>query len=72
VAGKGKYRLLDTHIVEPLKQRGWIVESKSGRNKILELADDGASALQAFRWMTEEIDWEMYLEEEFDEDTEES
>jgi hypothetical protein len=69
VAGKGKYRLLDTHIVEPLKQRGWIVEMKSGRNKVLELTDDGASALQAFRWMTEEIDWTKHLEELLEEDS---
>lgn len=51
VAGKGKYRLLDTHIVEPLKQRGWIEESKQGRNKVLSITSDGESALQAFRWM---------------------
>lgn len=63
VAGKGKYRLLDTHIVEPLKERGWVEESKSGRNKILELTTDGVGALQAFRWMTNEINWEKYVEE---------
>lgn len=63
VAGKGKYRLLDTHIVEPLNKRGWIEESKSGRNKVLELTEDGAAALQAFRWLTDEIDWEKYLVE---------
>lgn len=63
VAGKGKYRLLDTHIVEPLKERGWIDESKQGRNKVLSLTADGEAALQAFRWMVEDIDWEKYLEE---------
>lgn len=68
VAGKGKYRLLDTHIVEPLKERGWIEESKSGRNKILELTANGTAALQAFRWMTDEIGWEKYLEEGLGED----
>jgi len=72
VAGKGKYRLLDTHIVEPLKERGWIYESKSGRNKILELTENGAAALQAFRWMTDKVDWEKYLEEGLDEDVAES
>lgn len=66
VAGKGKYRLLDRNIVEPLKERGWIEESKIGRNKILELTADGAGALQAFRWMSDEIDWEKYLEEGLD------
>lgn len=58
VAGKGKYRLLDTHIVEPLKERGYIEESKQGRNKILTLTDDGRAALEAFQWLVhEEIDW---------------
>ena len=58
VAGKGKYRLLDTHIVEPLKERGYIEESKQGRNKILSLTDDGRGALEAFRWLVDkEIDW---------------
>lgn len=58
VAGKGKYRLLDTHIVEPLKERGYIEESKRGRNKILSLTDDGRAALEAFQWLVhEEIDW---------------
>lgn len=58
VAGKGKYRLLDTHIVEPLKQRGYIQESKQGRNKILSLTDDGRAALEAFQWLIDkEIDW---------------
>lgn len=58
VAGKGKYRLLDTHIVEPLKERGYIEESKQGRNKILSITDDGRAALEAFQWLVrEEIDW---------------
>lgn len=58
VAGKGKYRLLDTHIVEPLKGRGYIAESKAGRNKILTLTEEGQAALEAFRWLVDkEIDW---------------
>jgi len=68
VAGKGKYRLLDTHIVEPLKERGYIMESKQGRNKILSLTEQGEAALEAFRWLVdEEIDWtilEQMVEEE--------
>lgn len=59
VAGKGKYRLLDAHIVEPLKQRGYIAESKQGRNKILTLTEDGRAALEAFRWLIDrDIDWD--------------
>lgn len=68
IAGKGKYRLLDTHIVEPLKERGWLAESKQGRNKVLELTEKGKDARQAFRWLIDEdIDWEVYLEEGLDE-----
>lgn len=60
VAGKGKYRLLDTHIVEPLKQRGYIEESKQGRNKIISLTEDGRAALEAFQWLIDkEIDWSV-------------
>lgn len=58
VAGKGKYRLLDTHIVEPLKMRDYVEESKQGRNKILTLSEDGKAALEAFKWLVDkEIDW---------------
>jgi len=64
VAGKGKYRLSDTHILEPLKTRGWIKETKEGRNKVLTLTTDGEAALQAFRWMVDEAsDWRKYIEE---------
>ena len=67
VESKGKYRLLDTNIVEPLKERGWVQEAKQGRNKVLSLTDDGIAALQAFRWMIDEdIDWEKYQEEGLD------
>lgn len=60
VAGKGKYRLLDTHIVEPLKERGYITEAKQGRNKVLQLTDEGQAALEAFRWLVdEEINWDI-------------
>lgn len=63
VAGKGKYRLLDTHIVEPLKERGYVVESKQGRNKVLALTEDGKAALEAFRWLIDkEINWKEIKE----------
>ena len=72
VAGKGKYRLLDTHIVEPLKEREYIEESKQGRNKILSLTDDGRAALEAFQWLVDkEIDWSKLddmLEDEGEQD----
>lgn len=68
VAGKGKYRLLDTHIIEPLQQRGYISESQEGRNKIITLTEQGRGALEAFRWLIDkEIDWgqlDQLLEDE--------
>lgn len=51
VAGKGKYRLLDTHVLEPLKSRDWVTEAKQGRNKVVHLTQDGEAALSAFRWL---------------------
>lgn len=73
VAGKGKYRLLDTHIVEPLKERGYIAESKQGRSKILTLTENGQAALEAFRWLVDkEIDWTEISEILGDHDQEEN
>lgn len=72
IAGKGKYRLLDTHIVEPLKVRGYIEESKQGRNKILTITNDGQAALEAFQWLVhKEIDWSKIEEMLDDEDQQE-
>jgi len=51
VEEKGRYRLLDTHILEPLKDREWIEVTKQGRNKVVHLSDNGEAALSAFRWM---------------------
>jgi len=73
VAGKGKYRLLDTSISEPLKERGYITESKSGRNKVIEITDEGQAALAAFRWLVgEAVDWDEIMGYEEDQDGEET
>ena len=63
VAGKGKYRLLDTNIVEPLKDRNYITESKSGRNKVISITEEGQAALEAFRWLVgEAVNWDEILD----------
>lgn len=51
VEEKGKYRLLDTRILDPLKKREWIEITKQGRNKVVSLSKNGEAALSAFRWM---------------------
>lgn len=49
VQEKGKYRLLDRDIINPLKQEGYIEVEKVGRNKEISLTDDGHEAIKAFR-----------------------
>ena len=60
VGGKGKYRLLDTHILEPLQQEGYVDIVKEGRTKRVEITDAGRQAIQAFRFLIDldDFDWE--------------
>lgn len=51
VEEKGRYRLLDTNILDPLKEREWVEITKQGRNKVVSLSENGEAALSAFRWM---------------------
>ncbi|SFL50700.1 hypothetical protein SAMN04487950_4050 [Halogranum rubrum] len=65
VAGKGKYRLLDTDILEPLMERGWVDVTKQGRNKVISISRDGEAALNAFRWMVDvDQNWDILLSDE--------
>jgi hypothetical protein len=61
VKGKGKYRLLDTHILEPLEQDGYVNIVKEGRTKLVEITEAGRNAIQAFRFLInlDDFDWEM-------------
>ena len=45
---KGKYRLLDRAIIDPLTEAGYIRTEKSGRSKNVHLTEDGRQAVQAF------------------------
>ena len=46
---KGLYRLLDRHVVDPLRERGYVETEKVGRRKYLTLTDAGENALRAYR-----------------------
>jgi len=59
VQDKGKYRQLDTHIIEPLQERGYIVTKKEGRKKVVEITDRGKEALIAFGYLLENGDQEL-------------
>jgi hypothetical protein len=58
VAGKAKYRILDTHILDPLKSQNYIQMIKDGRNRRVRLTDHGQSANEAFRYLLpDDIEW---------------
>jgi len=60
VSRKEKYRILDAHMIEPLKQREYIRESSDGRSKIVSLTEQGRGALEAFQWLIDaDIDEEQ-------------
>lgn len=48
VQEKGKYRLLDRNVVEPLVESGYLEVHKSGRNKEVILTASGMDAVMAF------------------------
>jgi hypothetical protein len=56
ISRKGKYRLLDNNIVDPLLRQGYIDVSQSGRNRIVSITDKGEDLLEAFGYMIES--WE--------------
>ncbi|MFC6905974.1 DUF6293 family protein [Halalkalicoccus tibetensis] len=45
---KGLYRVLDTHVIDPLSERGYIRVEAVGRTKYVSLTEDGENALRAF------------------------
>lgn len=46
---KGYYRLLDTHIIAPAKDRGYVSVEKVGRQKFVSLTPEGENTLRAFQ-----------------------
>lgn len=49
----GEYRLLDTHILEPLLERRCIEISEKGRSKHVSITDEGEKTLRAFSHLVE-------------------
>lgn len=48
---KGKYPVLDSNIISPLREHGYIEERKIGREKKVTLTENGKKTLQAFGYM---------------------
>jgi len=48
---KGKYRLLTTHIIEPLAEKGYIAVASVGVRNDVSLTEEGRNALRAFRYL---------------------
>lgn len=48
---KGKYRLLRSHIIDPLRERGFIEVSSAGTRNDISLTEDGENTLKAFRYL---------------------
>lgn len=51
ITKKGKYGLVDTHILEPLQNDGYLTISKEGRNRVVSITDAGEDLLRAFGFM---------------------
>lgn len=47
---KGYYRLLDRHVIAPLREQDYVNVEKIGRKKFVTLSEDGQNALGAFRF----------------------
>lgn len=48
---KAEYRLLDSHVLEPLAADGYVELESVGRRKRVHLTDRGANTLRAFRYL---------------------
>lgn len=51
---KGYYRLLDTHVVAPAREKGYVTVEQVGRTKFVSLTPDGENTLRAFRHLAPE------------------
>lgn len=53
---KGAFRILDTHVLDPLAEDGYVTVESVGRRRVVELTERGANAFRAFRHKLSEID----------------
>jgi len=51
---KSEYRLLDSHVVRPLAERGYVDVRAVGRSKRVTLTEAGENTLRAFRYLLNE------------------
>lgn len=51
---KSEYRLLDSHVLDPLAENGYVELADVGRSTRVTLTEDGANTLRAFRYLVEE------------------
>lgn len=52
---KGKYRLLDSRILDPLEDQGYVEVTEVGRKKYVSLTSSGANTLEAFRYLLKQL-----------------
>jgi DNA-binding transcriptional ArsR family regulator len=51
---KSEYRLLDSNVLDPLREAGYVTVRERGRSKVVELTDTGRDTLRAFSYRLEE------------------
>lgn len=51
---RGLYRLLDSHLLDSLREDGYVETYKKGRNKYIEATEEGENTLEAFSYMLAE------------------
>jgi hypothetical protein len=51
---RGLYRLLDSHLLDSLREDGYVETYKKGRNKYVEATNEGQNTLEAFAYMLDE------------------
>jgi len=50
---KSEYRLLDSHVLDPLEDNGYVTVRERGRSKLVELTEAGEDTLRAFRYLVD-------------------
>lgn len=53
---KGAFRVLDTHILEPLEADGYVTIESVGRRRVVELTEQGENAYRAFKHKLAAVD----------------
>lgn len=53
---KGAFRILDTHVLDPLAEDGYVTVESVGRRRVVELTERGENAFRAFRHKLSGID----------------